>query len=94
MKTTYQTDENVLDCNLYFFVKGLALLDEQLNRRREQVTTKKRSSVTSQRQKTSASIVTQKTTLPQVETIAQRGQAYQVRVSAFCFISFELFDVL
>lgn len=39
--------------------------------------TKKRSSVASLRQKTSASIVTQKTTLPQIETINQRDQVYQ-----------------
>ncbi|CAF3644133.1 unnamed protein product [Rotaria sordida] len=57
---------------------GLPLLDDQLNRRRESsMAGKKRSSGASQRQKTSASIVTQKTTLPQMETIAQRNQAYQ-----------------
>jgi hypothetical protein len=55
------------------------LLDDQLNRRYDsKTTTKKRSTVANQRQKTSASIVTQKTTLPQIETIAQRDQAYQV----------------
>ncbi|CAF4692579.1 unnamed protein product [Rotaria sp. Silwood1] len=57
---------------------GLPLLDDQLNRRRESsMAGKKHSSVASQRQKTSASIVTQKTTLPQMETITQRNQAYQ-----------------
>jgi hypothetical protein len=60
---------------------GLSLLDDQLNRQRNLSTTaKKRSSVASQRQKTSASIVTQKTTLPQIETITQRDQVYQVRI--------------
>ena len=52
---------------------------------------RKRSSTASQRQKTSASIVTQKTTLPQVETIKQRDQVYQVStISKFFqqFISF------
>jgi hypothetical protein len=57
----------------------LPLLDDQLNRPRDAPKpTKKRSSVASQRQKMSASIVTQKTTLPQIETIAQRDQVYQV----------------
>jgi hypothetical protein len=42
--------------------------------------TKKRSSVANQRQKSSASIVTQKTTLPQIETVTQRDQVYQVRI--------------
>jgi len=57
---------------------GLVLLDDQLNRRRSSaMATKKRSSVANLRQKTSASIVTQKTTLPQIETINQRDQVYQ-----------------
>ncbi len=57
----------------------MPLLDDQLNRPRDAPKpTKKRSSVASQRQKMSASIVTQKTTLPQIETIAQRDQVYQV----------------
>jgi len=46
---------------------------------------KKHPSATIQRQKTSASIVTQKTTLPQIQTIAQRDQAYQVSVLVFFF---------
>ncbi|CAF0926257.1 unnamed protein product [Adineta steineri] len=54
---------------------GLPLLDEQILR--PAITTKKRSTAASQRQKTSASVVTQKTTLPQMETVAQRNQAYQ-----------------
>jgi len=73
---------------------GLPLLDDQLNRQRNLSTTaKKRSSVASQRQKTSASIVTQKTTLPQIETIAQRDQVYQVRLFIFIinFLIFFLF---
>jgi hypothetical protein len=62
----------------------LPLLDDPLNRRRAStMASKKRSSVASQRQKTSASIVTQKTTLPQIETIAQRDQVYQVRISFY-----------
>ncbi|CAF2574698.1 unnamed protein product [Rotaria sp. Silwood2] len=57
---------------------GLPLLDDQLNRRYESsMAGKKRLSAASQRQKTSASIVTQKTTLPQMETVAQRNLAYQ-----------------
>jgi hypothetical protein len=66
--------------NFYSFIGlGLLLLDDQVNRQRQSsMSTKKRSSVASQRQKTSASIVTQKTTLPQIETIAQRDQVYQV----------------
>ena len=62
------------------FPKGLPMLDDQLNRRRESASSKKASSSANQRQKTSASIVTQKTTLPQIETIKQRDQAYQVRI--------------
>lgn len=54
-----------------------------LDQRRESVTSKKQSSPTSQRRKTSASIVTQKTTLPQIETIKQRDEVYKVR---FLFI--------
>jgi hypothetical protein len=58
---------------------GLILLDVQTSRQRQPAAAaKKRQSVVSQRQKTSASIVTQKTTLPQIETIAQRDQVYQV----------------
>ena len=58
----------------------MPLLDEKLSRQRASTTnTKKHASAASQRQKTSASIVTQKTTLPQIETIAQRDQIYQVR---------------
>jgi hypothetical protein len=72
-------------CSVFFQI-GLPLLDDQLNRRRESsLTAKKRSSIVSQRQKTSASIVTQKTTLPQIETVAQRDQVYQVR-ALFCEI--------
>jgi hypothetical protein len=56
------------------------MLDNRLNRRHESIASKKHSSSTSQRQKTSASIVTQKTTLPQIETVKQRDQVYQVRV--------------
>lgn len=59
---------------------GLLLLDDHLNPRRTSSTiAKKRASIVSQRQKTSASIVTQKTTLPQIETIARRDKVYQVR---------------
>jgi hypothetical protein len=65
---------------IQIFSKGLPMLDDQLNRRRESVTSKKPSSSVNQRQKTSASIDTQKTTLPQIETIKQRDQAYQVRI--------------
>ena len=57
---------------------GLPLLEDPTNRRREPHVSRKRSSVASQRAKTSASIVTQKTTLPQVETIARRDRAYEV----------------
>ncbi|CAF4534188.1 unnamed protein product [Rotaria sp. Silwood1] len=56
---------------------GLPLLDDQLNRRRDSLKLKKRSSISTQRQTASASIVTQKTTLPQIETITQRDQVYQ-----------------
>ncbi|CAF0808765.1 unnamed protein product [Rotaria sordida] len=56
---------------------GLPLLDDQLNPRRDSTKSKKRSSIATQRQTTSASIVTQKTTLPQIETIKQRDQVYQ-----------------
>ncbi|CAF0851526.1 unnamed protein product [Adineta ricciae] len=56
---------------------GLPFLDEQFNRRLKSNTTKKHSLATSQRQKTTASIVTQKTTLPQIQTISQRDEAYQ-----------------
>ncbi len=69
--------------NGYFYTdssEGLPMLDDPLNRRRESLASKKHSASTNQRQKTSASIVTQKTTLPQIETIKQRDQAYQVRV--------------
>ncbi|CAM4857478.1 unnamed protein product [Rotaria socialis] len=55
---------------------GLTLIDNQLNRRRESIKSKKRLSVASLRE-ASASIVTQKTTLPQIETIVHRDQAYQ-----------------
>ena len=50
---------------------------------RESVLSRKRASITSQRPKASASIVTQKTTLPQIETITHRDQAYQVRHLSF-----------
>jgi hypothetical protein len=57
----------------------LILLDDRTDRQRQLgATSKKRSSAVSQRQKTSASIVTQKTTLPQIETIAERDKVYQV----------------
>lgn len=56
----------------------MVLLDVQAKRQSVAAAAKKRQSVVSQRQKTSASIVTQKTTLPQIETIAQRDQVYQV----------------
>ncbi|CAF2342055.1 unnamed protein product [Rotaria sp. Silwood2] len=56
---------------------GLPLLDNQLNQRRDSIKSRKRSSIATQRQTASASIVTQKTTLPQIETIAQRDQACQ-----------------
>lgn len=64
------------------FLKGLPLLDDTLNRPRESAMAgrKPRSSISSQRQKTSASIVTQKTTLPQMETITQRNHVYQVNI--------------
>ncbi|CAF1026509.1 unnamed protein product [Adineta ricciae] len=61
---------------------GVPLLDDQFNR--PTAIAKKRSTGTSQRQKTSASIVTQKTTLPQIETIAQRDHACQ-RFKALLF---------
>lgn len=57
---------------------GLPLTHESRNSRRESTTSKKRASVTSQRHKVSAAIVTQKTTLPQLETITHRDHAYQV----------------
>ena len=50
-----------------------------MDRRRESMVSKKRSPSAGLRQKTSASIVTQKTTLPQIETIKQRDEAYEVR---------------
>ena len=79
----------VHEMDVHFFTRiGLPLLDDQLNPRRTSSTiTKKRSSAVSQRQKTSASIVTQKTTLPQIETIARRDKVYQVRIPPFLSLS-------
>ncbi|CAF1416429.1 unnamed protein product [Adineta steineri] len=56
---------------------GLPLPDDQVNRHGKANVSKKRSSAHSQQQKTTASIVTQKTTLPQIQTISQRDHAYQ-----------------
>lgn len=58
---------------------GLTLLDDLTLRRREPQANRKRSSTALSRPKTSASIVTQKTTLPQVETIQKRDQVYLVK---------------
>ncbi|UJR28315.1 hypothetical protein I4U23_009559 [Adineta vaga] len=56
---------------------GLLFLDDQLHRPVKSNTAKKPSLTTIQRQKTTASIDTQKTTLPQIQTISQRDEAYQ-----------------
>ena len=58
---------------------GLSLTDPLFNSQAESKVRKQRSTAAGQRQKTSAAIVTQKTTLPQVETIVRRDHEYQVR---------------
>ena len=67
---------------------GLSLLNDRRGSLRESSLSKKRTSVTSQRQKASASITTQKTTLPQIETITDRDQVYQVKISSRSIGSF------
>lgn len=59
--------------------QGVTTLEDPFERRRESVVSKRRASSAGLRQRTSASIVTQKTTLPQIETIKQRDETYQVR---------------
>ena len=74
---------------------GLSLTDVLFNSQAEAKVRKQRSTVAGQRQKTSAAIVTQKTTLPQIETIGRRDHEYQVRCfsplnSARIFLPFVL----
>lgn len=62
-----------------FYSLGLAMLFEPATGRRESSNSKKRASVSSQRTKVSATIITQKTTLPQIETGTQRDLVYTVK---------------